>query len=128
MEVPASPEAIAAAVEGLTSLNYKLMRLARESGGGFPPLYESGVLYRREKKDHEFWENCIVLLRLGEGDCEDLSAYRAAELRMEGEPATVQIIPTRRHSYHAIVQRGDGTLEDPSRILISLEAERAKIA
>jgi len=124
MEIPASAEAIAAAAEGLTSLNFKLMRVAQIGGGGFPPLYESGIVYRREAPQHENWQNAIALLRTRQGDCEDLAGYRASELRMAGEPAMVEIIPTRRHSYHAIVRRGDGTIEDPSRILIALERAR----
>ena len=66
----------------------------------------------------------IELIRVGEGDCEDLAGYRAAELRMVGEPARVKIVPTSRGSYHAIVERGDGSLEDPSRLALMLEAGR----
>jgi hypothetical protein len=124
MEVPASPDAIAAACEGLASLNFKLMRTAQLAGGGFPPLYRSGIVYRRESPRKENWQNVIQLLRTREGDCEDLAGYRVGELRMEGEPATIDIVPTSRGSYHAVVRRGDGTREDPSRILLAIERER----
>jgi hypothetical protein len=120
MEVPALPEVIEAAAEGLVSMNFAIMRLAQRNGGGFPLLYESGVTYRREEPRHEDWLNAIGLLRQGFGDCEDLAGYRAAELRMDGEPATVKIIPTARHSYHAVVQRANGEIEDPSRIILAL--------
>jgi hypothetical protein len=119
--VPASLGAIECIGEGFTALNYKLMTIAAAHGGGFPALYESGIVYRRERRGNERWQLATDLLRSGAGDCEDLSFYRAAELRMEGDPATVVIVPTRRGSYHAVVRHGDGAIEDPSRILLEIE-------
>jgi hypothetical protein len=120
MRVPASIGAIEAVAEGLAGLNYRMMHVASVGGGGFPALYDSGVVYRRERGT-ERWQPATDLLRNMRGDCEDLAAYRAAELRMEGEPATVAIIRTRRGSFHAVVRRGDGSIEDPSRILLAIE-------
>ena len=122
MRIPASIGAIEAAAEGLAGLNYRMMHTASVGGGGFPPLYKSGLVYRPEEVGHEEWQNAVELLRSGEGDCEDLAAYRAAELRMQGEPATVAIVRTRRGTYHAVVRRADGTTEDPSRVCLRLEA------
>lgn len=124
LRVPATLGAIESAVEGLTALNYRMMHTAHVGGGGFPPLYRSGVVYRREPPGEEDWQSATQLLRNGFGDCEDLSAYRAAELRLDGEPATVAIRRTKRGSFHAIVRRADGKLEDPSRILIAIEQLR----
>ncbi len=122
MDIPANREAIESAVEGLTALNYDMMRQAGVAGGGFPALYDSGVVYRREKRGQEDWQPATRLLGAGQGDCEDLAAYRAAELRVDGEPATVAIKPTRGGTmYHAVVRRASGAIEDPSRILIDLE-------
>jgi len=121
MRVPASIGAIECAAEGLTALNYKLMHTASVGGGGFPALYDSGIVYRREPIGSEAWQNATELLRTGEGDCEDLAGYRAAELRMQGEPAMVAIVLTRRGTYHAVVRHGDGTIEDPSKILLAIE-------
>lgn len=120
MRIPASIGAIEAAAEGLAGLNYRMMHTASVGGGGFPALYDSGVVYRRERGT-ERWQPATDLLRNMQGDCEDLAAYRAAELRMEGEPATVAIVRTRRGSFHAVVRRGDGSIEDPSRILLAIE-------
>jgi hypothetical protein len=122
MRVPSSIGAIECAAEGLSALNYRLMHTARVGGGGFPALYESGIVYRREPIGSEQWQCATELLRTREGDCEDLAAYRAAELRMDGEPATVAIVLTRRGTYHAVVRHGDGTIEDPSKILLAIEA------
>lgn len=121
MRVPATIGAIESVAEGLTALNYRMMHIASVGGGGFPALYDSGIVYRREPIGKEEWQSAANLLRTGEGDCEDLAAYRAAELRFEGEPATVAIVRTRRGSFHAVVRRGDGRIEDPSRILLAIE-------
>lgn len=121
--VPATPASLSAAAEGLAALDYSMLRAAQHRGGGYPALYASGMLYRPEPIGSENWLNIAEALKAGQADCEDLSAWRAAELRHAGEPATVVIRPTRRGSYHAVVRRSDGTFEDPSRILINLERQ-----
>lgn len=52
----------------------------------------------------------------GQGDCEDLACYRAAELILAGERARA-IAQRTRAGWHIVVRRGDGTIEDPSKIL-----------
>lgn len=52
-----------------------------------PPLYRSGVRYAEEPFGYESWPNIPVILRRGAGDCEDLVAWRVAELRAQGIPA-----------------------------------------
>jgi hypothetical protein len=125
INVPPHPAALQAVAEGLVGLNAVLMRLADERGVAFPLLYESGARYRREPRGEEWWESATDILGVtaqGTGDCEDLAAYRAAELRyVFGEPARVAIKRTRRGSFHAVVERADGTIEDPSRVLLALE-------
>jgi hypothetical protein len=126
IDVPRTPEFLEIPAESLTALNYQLMRVAADNGAEFPLLYDSGIVYRREPPGREWWESALELVALGEGDCEDLAAYRAAELRYrEGDPARVRIYRTRRQTFHAIVERGDGTFEDPSRVLAQLEYDRA---
>jgi hypothetical protein len=125
---PPIPEAIEGVAEGLVRLNVALMRFADERGVSLPPLYESGIRYRREPRGREWWESAEDLLGVASklsGDCEDLAAMRAAELRYwDGEPARVVIQRTARGTFHAVVERADGTIEDPSRILV--EQERAR--
>jgi hypothetical protein len=132
IEVPPVPEAIEAAVEGLVRLNEWFFRTAAEAGVEAPGLYESGIVYRREEPGTEWWETAADALGVVEnraGDCEDLAAYRAAELRVfEDDPeAAVRIVRTRRGTFHAIVQHGDGTFEDPSRICVALEYQRTGV-
>lgn len=99
----------------------------------FPPLFASGVVFKPEPwagKIEEFAHALTVLAR-GWGDCDDLVAYRVAELRVFGdrlagtppEKALARIYG-RDRKMHAQVRRGDapnvvknGTIEDPSRLL-----------
>lgn len=82
-----------------------------------PPLYEAGVRYRREAPDT--WSTADIVYARGFGDCEDLAAWRAAELRITGEDpaATADLYEVAPRKWHAIVLRGDGTIEDPSKVL-----------
>lgn len=103
-------------LRGLVRVNRRRLRAKPR-----PALYERGVRYRREAGER--WKNVDQLDADGEGDCEDLAAARAAELQESGEDpdADADIVPTRPGRYHAIVIRGDGSREDPSRILIKQE-------
>lgn len=92
--------------------------------GRVPPLYRSGVRYRREPWQgilEEFASIPVVLAR-GWGDCDDLACWRAAELSATGVPAVpvVRETPQSRpgaRAWHVTVQRQDGATEDPSAIL-----------
>lgn len=97
------------ALAGLTAMNRALMKVY-----GMPPeLYESGVVYKPEAPDE--WETFDIVRRRGFGDCEDLSAWRAAELQEAGVNAVADVYKTRKPGgWHAIVRYPDGTIEDPS--------------
>lgn len=95
-----------------------MYRAARE-GHPYPPLYEAGVKYQREPPGSEVWMIARGIIAAGEGDCEDLSAgYRVPQLWMLGEvkarPYVRRISPSLRH---ILVERADGSIEDPSLIL-----------
>lgn len=129
VEVPPFPEAIEALCEGLVLLNCVLFESAAEQGVLMPSLYDTHVKYRRERPGREFWETARDVLGVandGEGDCEDLANYMSAWYRVFGddEDARTVILRTSRGTFHAVVQRGDGSLEDPSRILVNMERER----
>ena len=98
-----------------------LAQLATEdyvTAGGLPLLYQSGVRYQRERGTED-WLLPSQTLAGGRGDCEDLAAYRVGELRGTGtDPgARIVIVRTGPRTLHAVVQRSDGTVEDPSRAL-----------
>lgn len=88
-----------------------------------PLLYESGVYYQEEPDGEEEFASIPRVLRLGSGDCDDLTAYRVAELRVRfgdvnARPYLIgnQTAPD-YIQYHVMVMRGDGMIEDPSLIL-----------
>ena len=111
----ADPPLLMAALEGLTAVNAVLLARAARP---VPRLYDSGVRYKREAPGREDWLHVGQVLKRKSGDCEDLSAWRAAELRVyDAEPARVVVIRTGPRTLHAVVQRADGRVEDPSRLL-----------
>lgn len=61
---------------------------ARQIEAGRVPtlLFDSGVVYQTDPSDEPLFDAVDVLAR-GAGDCEDLAAFRAAELRTLGERA-----------------------------------------
>jgi hypothetical protein len=121
MEIPADPAALTMALEGLVRMDEKLMGEVSIGGAGYPSLYASNVRYRREPRGQEDWKTADRVFDDGYADCEDLSAVRAAELRRAGDPAMVLVVPTQRGKFHAVVLRGNGEIEDPSRVLLRKE-------
>jgi hypothetical protein len=112
--VPAQVTALSALLEGLTALDYMILTAMRRP----PKLYSSGVVYRAEQPGRERWLRVDEVLKLGKGDCEDLAAWRAAELRLFfGVPARAGVYRSGKKRFHAVVFYPDGTIEDPSRRL-----------
>lgn len=59
---------------------------------GTPWLYDSGIRYVEEPPDRDDWQDIEETLHRHEADCEDLAAWRVAELRVRcREPATFDI-------------------------------------
>jgi hypothetical protein len=89
-------------VFGLAAQSYAQMRDAKLGVGGrpLPPLYGGSIRYKREPIRRENWQGAQETAELGYGDCEDLAAYRVAELRAKGIkafPVVSQVSPTLRH-------------------------------
>lgn len=61
-----------------------LNELYLERFPGTPRLYDAGVRYLREPHRYEQWIPIPKVLRQGGADCEDLCAWRVAELRHRG--------------------------------------------
>lgn len=115
-------------LRGVVACNRVEMRLAKARGRPIPPLYRSGVVYRREPRRSRFdrFDDVEIVLQRGHGDCEDLAAWRIAELQEAGEEdADFRIYWRRpradgRMTMHVEVrrgQRGNYEIEDPSRFL-----------
>lgn len=91
-----------------------------------PLLYKSGVQYRPEPNAGKYEEFASVreCLSRGWGDCDDLAAWRAAEIRVrERRPANILVYWRKNPQngqtiWHVQVKRPDtGECEDPSRLL-----------
>lgn len=99
-------------------------RAALRTDKSIPPLYSSGVRYAREIAEETFRDIYTVMFH-GKGDCAHLAAWRVAELQEAGESATLRCswmrIKTKTgQTYrltHVLVRRGDGRVEDPSKLL-----------
>lgn len=98
--------------------------------GLVPRIYESGIEFRPEPWQGKFEEfaDCLTVCRRGWGDCDDLVAWRVAELRVLGDPklglspckATIKVYWREwfeGRGFHAEVRLPDGSVEDPSRFL-----------
>lgn len=83
---------IVLALEAMVAINTWHIRRANkraEKGLGtpIPPLYASGVHYEEDKAGREDWRDCYTVLARGKGDCDNLVAWRVAELRAAGVDA-----------------------------------------
>jgi hypothetical protein len=93
-----------------------------------PDLYASGVTYKPERRRvkngkaleyGEEWQTIPWVIYRGYGDCEDLGAWRAAELRAKYNIAASPFIKIRRlpdgfWRAHVVVHWPNGQIEDPS--------------
>jgi hypothetical protein len=104
---------------GLSLVGYIDLLDHARAGRPYPDLYASGVRYRREPPGSEVWQIPRGMYASKQGDCEDLCAgWRVPQLWLLGEtkarPFVKRINPRLRH---ILVERADGTIEDPSIIL-----------
>lgn len=109
---------IARLVAELAWVNQAWLRMHPE----VPHLYASGVRYveRGLNACGDDWRDIPEILTQGEGVCEDLSAWRIAELRNHGidaEPLLTSMSTKSMVVYHVRVLLPDGQIEDPSLIL-----------
>lgn len=103
---------VAQVAEALARVNLQHCRLGR-----LPPLYRSGVRYR--DLAGQVWRDASTIMKARPrfAQCVELAAWRTAELRCQGIAASPLIIKTGPTYFHAVVDRGFGRHEDPSRIL-----------
>ena len=109
-----SKDVLDAALESVTRLNESML-----AKGDIPPIdhaIANGVRWKPEPPGQEHFDHGALVLRRGWGDCDDLAPWKAATLRHTGEdPNAIAVVrrsgPKR---WHAVVQRGDGSIDDPS--------------
>lgn len=105
-----------AALEAVTRLNESMLAkgevpTAREA------IQREGVLWKPEPPGAEHFDHAATVRQRGWGDCDDLAPWHAASLRHTGEDegATAIVQPSGPRRWHAVVQRSDGSIDDPSR-------------
>jgi hypothetical protein len=83
------------------------------------PTDVPGLRFKPELEGDEVWLLPHQVLKAGGGDCEDLSFWEAAGMRVTGEDpqAAVVLIQTGKDKLHAVVLMSDGTYNDPSAVL-----------
>lgn len=108
-------QAIESAVETLARANVAYLKKHPKT----PPLAKANIHYERELKlgGAERWQTIPEILKTGRGDCEDLSAWRIAELRVRGYRAKPHVTG-KRGKWHIQVKVKYGkktVIYDPSK-------------
>jgi hypothetical protein len=103
-------------VDGLALQSYAQL-LDPVTAPKIPTLYTSKIRYRNEPAGREIWQSAYETSQRGQGDCEDLVAYRLAELWRDGIRARARVLTISPMLRHVVVQHRDGTLEDPSKMM-----------
>lgn len=108
------PDVMDAALEAVTRTNEHLI-----SSGVVPTAAEAirnGVRWQPEPPGDEHFDHALRVVGRGWGDCDDLGPYHAASLRVTGEDPGARAVTVRSgpQRWHAVVQRSDGTIDDPS--------------
>lgn len=104
-----------AALESVTRLNEQMLET------GEVPTFEralrtTGVQWRPEPPGDEHFDSADRVMKRRAGDCDDLAPWHAASLRHTGEDpgATAVVRRSGPKRWHAVVQRSDGSIDDPS--------------
>lgn len=117
--LPAVPVVLERALEGLVAVDMWLLER-----GLVKPLYRSGVRYKW-KLPGNGWDHAAIVQKRGWGDCKDVGAWRIAEQRLHGLDCEPHVIHTGGTNYHVQMRYADGTIEDPSRVLLAMGARDA---
>lgn len=109
-----TPEVVEPVLEAVTRLNEHMIRT-----GQSPTSHEAlakGAIWRPENMGDEHFDHGGTIASRGWGDCDDWAPLHAATLRASGtDPGAKTImVPSGPNTFHAIVKRSDGSIEDPS--------------
>lgn len=102
-----------AALEATTRLNESLLQ------SGSVPTFKKAVgriRWKPEPPGEECFDHAGIVMQRRVGDCDDLATWHAASLRHTGEDPGARAIVKRSgpKMWHAVVQRSNGTVDDPS--------------
>ncbi len=114
-EAHVSEGVLNAALESVTRLNESMLK--QDTIPTFERGLKQGVKWQPEPPGDEHFDHAGVVYKRRWGDCDDLAPWHAASLRHSGEDPNANAIVTRTgpKMWHAVVKRGDGTIDDPSR-------------
>jgi hypothetical protein len=113
-EAHVSRPVLDAALEATTRLNESMIK------AGEIPLFDQvrdHIRWKPEPPGQEHFDHGGIVLGRKWGDCDDMAPYAAASMRATGEDPGAKAIVKRSgpQRWHAVVQRSDGTIRDPSR-------------
>lgn len=113
-EANVQPEVLDAALEAVTRLNEDL--ISKRQVPTFAQALEQGIQWRPEPPGQEHFDHAAAVIGRGWGDCDDLAPFQAASLRATGEDpdARAVVVQSGPKRWHAVVERGDGSHDDPS--------------
>lgn len=102
------------ALEAVTRLNEQMIK-----SGASPTshqLIEQGARWQPEKPGDERFDHGALIESRGHGDCDDWAPLHAATLRASGEDPGARAVVRKSgpKRWHAIVQRSNGKIDDPS--------------
>lgn len=108
-------DALDAALEASTASQTPLIATGHLPTFG-KALRHGRVEWRPEPPGDEHFDGASTVLKRGWGDCDDLAPWHAASLRASGADKRARAVAKRSgpHKWHAVVKRGDGSIEDPS--------------
>jgi hypothetical protein len=114
-EAHVSKPVLDAGLEAVTRLNEQML-----ANGEIPPFDEAvkmGIRWAPEPPGAEHFDHGAKVLQRKKGDCDDMAPYKAATLRHTGEDpdACAEVYRSGPTRWHAIVRRGDGSIDDPSK-------------
>lgn len=103
-----------AALEAVTKLNEDLIASGKSPTSR--QLIAKGARWQPEKPGDEHFDHGGLINSRGHGDCDDWAPLHAATLRVTGEDPGAKAIVRKSgpKRWHAIVQRSNGTIDDPS--------------
>jgi len=113
-EAHVSEPVLDAALEAVTTLNEALIK--NGDAPTFDQALKNGIKWKPEPPGAEHFDHAQIVSERGWGDCDDLAPHHAATLRVKGIDPGARAIVVRSgpSTWHAVVQRSDGKIEDPS--------------
>jgi hypothetical protein len=113
-EAHVSAPVLDAALEATTRLNESLIK------AGDVPLFDEvrdQIRWKPEPPGDEHFDHAGVVLGRKWGDCDDMAPFAAASMRATGEDpkAKAVVVKSGPKRWHAVVERGDGSIRDPSK-------------